>query len=346
MSMQPSPVQPLTISELESAAATPRSTIYFYVREGLLPPGQRSGAGRAIYSDAHVELLAEIRRLKGEGVALAHIKRRMQPLIERHQERQPDLVAQRNTQVREAILRAAALRFARNGYERTRIRDVIRDAGTTPPVFYTHFASKRQLFIESFGVFVRWSARAVEPRLADEPDPIARLVRRMRAHFGLRAVSPVLVGLARSEGLRDGGESRAAVIEAYRSITAGTAKDFAAMRKRPGYPPLSDELMAHGVVAAFEESVSRTEWDDAYTLRDVMVAHLFLHLALHAAYSGEIDLSGRLAAYLPLVDEALATAVEIPHEGQGEDEFDARLTAERQSTLDQREKEPDEPDRD
>jgi AcrR family transcriptional regulator len=312
--MQPPTVRSLTIAELERATSTPRSTIYFYVREGLLPPAQRAGTSRAIYSDVHVEALAEIRRLKHKGVALDEIKRRVQPLIERHQGHQPDLVAQRSAQVRGAILLAAARRFARDGYERTRIGDIVADVGSTAPVFYAHFASKRQLFIESFGVFVRWNTRIVEPPLAGEPDPIARMVRRMRAHFGLRAVSPVLVGLASSEGLRDGGESRAAVIEAYRSITSGTTDDFAGMRRKAGYPPIPDELVAHSMIGAIEQSAARAGWDDTYALRDVMVTHLFLQLALQAAYSGEIDLSEKLAAYLPLIDEALDTAVEVPHE--------------------------------
>jgi AcrR family transcriptional regulator len=305
-------VQPLTISELEKATSTPRSTIYFYVREGLLPPAQRSGTSRAIYSDMHTEVLAEIRRLKHKGVPLDEIKRRVQPLIARHQQHQPDLVAQRSAQVRGAILQAAARRFARDGYKRTRISDIISDVGITPPVFYQHFASKRQLFIESFGVFVQWNTRMVEPPLAGEPDPMARMVKRMRAHLGLRAVSPVLLGLARSEGLQEGGESRAAVIEAYHSITAGPTGDFAGMRRGPDDPPIPDELVAHSVVGAIEQTMSRAEWDDTYTLRDVMVTHLFVYLALQAAYSGEIDIKEKLAAYLPLIDEALATEAEIP----------------------------------
>jgi AcrR family transcriptional regulator len=307
-------VQPLTISELEKATSTPRSTIYFYVREGLLPPAQRSGTSRAIYSDMHTEVLAEIRRLKHKGVPLDEIKRRVQPLIARHQQHQPDLVAQRSAQVRGAILQAAARRFARDGYKRTRISDIISDVGITPPVFYQHFASKRQLFIESFGVFVRWNTRMVEPPLSDEPDPVARMVKRMRAHFGLRAVSPVLVGLARSEGLQDGGESRAAVIDAFRSITAGTTDDFTRMRREPGSPPVADELVAHSLVGAIEQTVLRAEWDDAYTLRDVMVTHLFIYLALQAAYSGDTGIENKLAAYLPLIDEALATEVVIPRD--------------------------------
>ena len=57
-------VRPLTISELEQESGVPRSTIYYYVREGLLPPAQKAAASRAIYSDVYVALLGEIARLQ------------------------------------------------------------------------------------------------------------------------------------------------------------------------------------------------------------------------------------------------------------------------------------------
>jgi AcrR family transcriptional regulator len=174
-------VRALTISELEAAAETPRSTIYYYVHEGLLPAAQKAAASRAIYSDVHVELLTEIRRLKGEGADLETIKAAVAPLRERQAAAQPDLVARRAEVARAAILQAAARLFARRGYKRTRLADIIREAGITPPVFYAHFSTKRQLFVESFNVFVRWMNSLIEPPLADELDPAVRMIRRMDA---------------------------------------------------------------------------------------------------------------------------------------------------------------------
>ena len=77
-------MQALTISELERASGVPRSTIYFYVREGMLPEAQKAAASRAIYTDRHLALLQEIVRLKAEGLPLTAIKERMaaeSPLI-------------------------------------------------------------------------------------------------------------------------------------------------------------------------------------------------------------------------------------------------------------------------
>ncbi len=305
-------IRPLTISELERATSTPRSTIYYYVREGLLPAAQKAAASRAVYSDVHVEALREIRRLKDGDVPLDQIRQRIQPLVERRQAAEPDLVAQRNRQTRDAILRAAALQFARSGYKRARIGDIIREAGVTPPMFYAHFATKRQLFIESFNVFVRWTSELIEPPLADEPDPAVRLLMRVYAYWGLQRLSPDLLGLARAEALQEDAETRAAVQEALRLITSGPTSDFASLRRGPDDPPVSDELMAYSMFGATEEIVMRASWDDTYSQRDIMMAHLFTYLSVEAAYTGKNDAVERLETYRPLIDRLVEAGPPVP----------------------------------
>jgi len=305
-------IRPLTISELERVSSTPRSTVYYYVREGLLPAAQKAAASRAVYSDVHVEVLREIRRLKDDDVPLDQIKERIRPLVERRQAAEPDLVAQRNRQTRDAILRAAALQFARNGYKRARLGDIMREASVTPPMFYAHFATKRQLFIESFNVFVRWTSELIEPPLADEPDPAVRLLWRIYAYWGLQRLSPDLLGLARAEALQEDAETRAAVQEALRLITSGPTRDFTSLRQGPAYPPVSDELMAYSMFGATEEIVMRASWDDAYSWRDIMSAHLFTYLAVEAAYTGENNVAARLESYRELIDRLVEEGPPVP----------------------------------
>ena len=305
-------IRPLTISELERATATPRSTIYYYVHEGLLPAAQKAAASRAVYSDVHVEALHEIRRLKHDDVPLDQIKERIRPLVEQRQAEEPDLVAQRNRATRDAILRAAALQFARRGYKRARIGDIIREAGVTPPLFYAHFATKRQLFIESFNIFVRWMSELIEPPLADEPDPAVHLLWRMYAYWGLQRLSPDLLGLARAEALLEDAETRAAVQDALRLIASGPTRDFAALRRSPDDPPVSDELMAYSMFGATEEIVMRASWDDQFSQRDIMTTHLFTYLSVEAAYTGENNVAARLASYRELIDQLIAAGPPVP----------------------------------
>jgi DNA-binding transcriptional MerR regulator len=110
-------VQPLTITELERESGVGRNTIYYYIGDGLLPPAQKASATRSIYNQAHVELLREITRLKGEGLSLRDIREELAERIETAAENDVDLVARQNKATIEAILQAAARRFAAHGYE-------------------------------------------------------------------------------------------------------------------------------------------------------------------------------------------------------------------------------------
>ena len=308
----PEEIRPLTISELERATSTPRSTIYYYVHDGLLPAAQKAAASRAVYSDLHVEALREIGRLKRVDVPLDEIRQRIRPLVEQRQAAEPDLVAQRNRQTREAILHAAALQFARRGYKRARLGDIMREAGVTPPAFYAQFATKRQLFIESFNVFVRWTSELIEPPLAHEPDPAVRLLMRLYGYWGLQRLSADLLGLARAEALQEDAETRAAVQDALRIITRGPTSDFASLRRTPHDPPVSDELMAYGMFGATEEIVMRASWDDEFSQRDIMTAHLFTYLSVEAAYTGTHNVAERLESYRGLIDQLVEAGPPMP----------------------------------
>jgi len=305
-------VRALSISELERLTSTPRSTIYYYVRDGLLPAAQKAAASRAVYSDVHVDALREIRRLKDEGVPLDEIRERIRPLVESRQVTEPDLVARRTQQTRDAILQAAALQFARRGYRRTRIGDIIREVGITPPVFYAHFSTKQQLFIEAFNVFVHWMGDLIEPPLADEPDPAVRLLMRFYAYWGLQRLSPDLLSLARAEALQEDVDTRTAVQDAQRWITSGPARDLAGLRSGPDDPPVSDELMAYSLFGAGEAVFMRASWDDAYSPREILRAHLFLYLAVDAAYTGRCDTAERLKSYEPLIDRLIEQGPPVP----------------------------------
>jgi DNA-binding transcriptional MerR regulator len=65
----------MRISELSSATNVPVATIKYYLREKLLPEGQRTSATQASYTDAHIERLRVIRALVDSGVGIAGVRR-------------------------------------------------------------------------------------------------------------------------------------------------------------------------------------------------------------------------------------------------------------------------------
>jgi DNA-binding transcriptional MerR regulator len=56
----------LRMKDLCDATGLGRQAIHFYIREGLLPEGQKTGRNMAYYSESHLERLRLIRRLQDE----------------------------------------------------------------------------------------------------------------------------------------------------------------------------------------------------------------------------------------------------------------------------------------
>ena len=57
----------MRISELAQRGGVPVGTVKYYLREGLLPPGELTAATQARYGDPHVQRLRLIRALLGPG---------------------------------------------------------------------------------------------------------------------------------------------------------------------------------------------------------------------------------------------------------------------------------------
>lgn len=306
-------MQSLTISQLEEVSKVPRSTIYYYVREGLLPSAQKAAVSRAIYVDEHVALLGDIGRLKGEGLSLEAIKERLAAKIAAARANEVDLVAEQNEQVHQAILTAAARLFIRKGYKRTRVADIIKEVGITPPVFYGHFPSKQDLFVESFGVFVRWMRGFLESRLVKEPDPAARDLARVHGYLGVQMLSPDLMSLVRSEALHEDDRLRRAVERSYKDMTQDTLADLKGLRGSSGtILPASDELMAYGLLGGVENIVMRASWDDRYSRSDVLWTTLCMFLAVQALYSGRLDMRAEFDRYADTVVRLAETPPPVP----------------------------------
>ncbi|MGF6824594.1 DNA-binding transcriptional MerR regulator [Microbacterium sp. ZKA21] len=65
----------MRISELSAQSGVTVPTIKYYLREGLLPEGERSAPTQATYGATHVERLGVIRALLDAGVSVAETRR-------------------------------------------------------------------------------------------------------------------------------------------------------------------------------------------------------------------------------------------------------------------------------
>jgi AcrR family transcriptional regulator len=303
----------LTISELERDSGVPRRTIYYYVRIGLLPPAQKSSPSRALYTDEHVGILREIEALRDEGLPPAAIRSRLAGRIQAAGEAGVDLVACRQEETRDAILRAATRSFARNGYKGTRVADLIAELGITPQVLYAHFATKRELFVACYKVAVRYMHAFMRDRFEEARDGPERLVWYMYADEGIKAFAPDMFALALGAAQHDE-QARRDLLEAYETIFREHIAELGRMRTSPDMPPFPDELISHGIMGGFEQMLARASLDDTYSWRDIVRTTLGIYLSVIALYRGDLDAAALLEPYEAFLDEVAALPPPVPPE--------------------------------
>jgi AcrR family transcriptional regulator len=74
----------------------------------------------------------------------------------------------RGERTREALRRAAQVRFLAQGVDETSAEQIATDAGVSLRTFYRHFASKRELLFEDYDASLQWFQSALESRPLDE----------------------------------------------------------------------------------------------------------------------------------------------------------------------------------
>jgi AcrR family transcriptional regulator len=70
---------------------------------------------------------------------------------------------------RQALRRCALARFARHGFDRVSVAEIVADAGVTERTFYRHFPTKEAVLFEDFASRVGWFRAALAVRPRDEP---------------------------------------------------------------------------------------------------------------------------------------------------------------------------------
>src|SRR3954469_14498126 len=75
----------------------------------------------------------------------------------------------RSERTREALRRAAVVRFIAQGVEETSAEEIAADAGVSLRTFYRHFASKHDLLFADFDAGLHWFRTALAARPAGEP---------------------------------------------------------------------------------------------------------------------------------------------------------------------------------
>jgi AcrR family transcriptional regulator len=290
-------VRTMTISAVERASGFPRSTIYYYVREGVLPPPSRTARDRFLFTDEHVRLLARIGELKRSGCSLAQVRTALKDELAATADG-GDLGAQESERIRKAILRVATQEFLAKGYRQTSVKSIVRKSGVTPNVFYSYFPSKSHLLVECFGTFIAWSMASVGPRVNATDDLGERLLLRLTADARASAFEADVLAMARTAGREDAAERAKLVQQAWAGIVRNIEADLHSVRPAATDAPEPDlELLAYGLIGALHDASLRASWGNEFDRADVLRSHLWLYLAVLAALRGESSVDAQMARY-------------------------------------------------
>ncbi|MBN2167820.1 MAG: MerR family transcriptional regulator [Actinobacteria bacterium] len=165
--------KPLRVSDLERISGVNRSSIHYYVREGLLTEPVRTGKTMAYYSSVHLEELEEVRRLLKEGYPISFIKKIMQ---DNRENRDSTLrIDEKPEDRKEKILDKAVDLFSRNGYHKTRMSDIAEAVGISRSAIYLDYSSKKSLFIECIDRVLRAMLNDIAKDVQEEEDILSQV---------------------------------------------------------------------------------------------------------------------------------------------------------------------------
>jgi len=133
----------MKIKELAQVSKFSLSTLYDYLRSGLLPSPEKKSPTKAFFNMDHVMRLKEIRHLKNQGLSMADIKARL--ISPGHKEVEP---RESVDEIRLAIIDKALELFSIHHYENTKISDITQALNMGNGTFYRYFKSKEELFLD------------------------------------------------------------------------------------------------------------------------------------------------------------------------------------------------------
>ncbi len=266
--------RPLRISDLERISGVGRSTIHYYLREGLLSPPRRTGKTMAYYDAGHVAELRRIRELQEEGYPIAMI-REMKEGARGWKEAAAGEAAP-PADKKAQIMEKAVEVFARKGYHKTRISDITRAVGLGHSTFYLYFPSKKAMFLECVDRVFQAMFSGVWEEIKHEENPLRRL--RMRGEAVLRYHPEFLDILHVLHGsMEDDPRLEAKRREIYASVAKTVQRDIDKAIGEGMIPEINSEVASYMLVGWLETAPLLLSEDMGYSVDDLLdtLDHIF-----------------------------------------------------------------------
>lgn len=270
----------MKLLQLSKESGLSISTLYEYLRNGILPPPIRRGPTKATYNESHLQRLKTVRIMREEErLSLAEIKKK---LAEKSDTPQTDALQKTDTDIRNQIIDTALTLFSRKHYDKTKISDITHALHMGNGTFYRYFKSKEELFLHCLERLPKiMVSREVWNDVKRETDYITRLRKRGDAMIG---TFHSYIGMLNHTKLILGGDDKHLAdkaAECLKSLCAPLRKELEHAMAAGQIRPINADLAAHLLLGLNDTLGHRLLIDDTFTAKSGFdIIEKFLRYAL------------------------------------------------------------------
>ena len=190
---KPSENSYMRIAELSELSGVPKTTIHFYMREGLLHPPFKTSRTMAYYDQSHLDRLLSIQKVKTEmNLSFSALKDWIRQSDKSAAERSGDpgpgtrhsvISKDLKNERREKIIEAAIKIFSKKSFHYASVKDVAKAAGISTGTFYLFFPDKLQLLTSVLGKIISDLRESADTAAGKESDSVQKMAVRARLFF-------------------------------------------------------------------------------------------------------------------------------------------------------------------
>lgn len=258
----------LAISDLERLSGIPKTTIRYYIREGLITAHMKTGKTMSYYTEEDVRKLQLIRNLREEGkVPLKFIKDELENFeIEKGIQRDPTKSVDR----RQEIIEITARLFAQKGYDKVSIQDIVGELQMSKSTFYVYFANKEELFMECADHIFHQMFNHVWESIRQEKDIIARLRKRAEAFIEVYPTWRDMMNQLRGIAVKDHPEFMDKYKSSLSYIVNPTTRDIQKAVDQGLLKNVNAEILGYGMTGLVEYIAELHYLFGKYSKEDVL----------------------------------------------------------------------------
>ncbi len=270
----------MRINELEKRAGVPKTTIHFYVRNGLLHPPLKTGRTMAYYDESHLKRLVALQQIKSKGrVPISFLKESLAKM-EREQDKPESFIESPAREVatttkakdrkRQEIAKAAIKIFSEKSYHEVKIRDIATSLGISTGTFYIYFEDKRALFVDVIDTVIRTILGDKAEAIRQEKDIIKRLLVRGKIFYDNYSKYNEILNQLRAEMVGEGGWPHEKIKKTYHALTQPVIRDIQKGIESSIFRKVDPDLTAYALTGLIEIMCLRTIIGREYSFENIM----------------------------------------------------------------------------